>query len=81
MTCSFSRQRNSPTIWWGCFFILASALDVEILVHDLLDGLVVVGDVGVAVDGVLDDGEWSEDRRNLGVQRCVSVIFFVVLVP
>ena len=32
-----------------------SALDVEILVHDLLDGLVVVGDVGVTVDGVLDD--------------------------
>ena len=49
--------------------------------HDLLDGLVVVGDVGVAVDGVLDDGEWSEDRRNLGVQRCVTVFLFVVLVP
>ena len=81
MTCSFSRQRNSPTKRWGCFFILASALDVEILVHDLLDGLVGVGDVGVAVDGVLDDGEWSEDRRNLGVQRCVSVFFFVLLVP
>ena len=65
----------------GSFFRWASALDVEILVHDLLDGLVVVGDVGVAVDGVLDDGEWSEDRRNLGVQRCVTVFFFVVLVP
>ena len=51
LTCS-----NSPTKRWGCFVILASALDVEILVHDLLDGLVVVGDVGVAVDGVLDDG-------------------------
>ena len=34
-----------------------SALDVEILVHDLLDGLVVVGDVGVTVDGVLDAGD------------------------
>ena len=33
-----------------------STLDVEILVHDLLDGLVIVGDVGVTVDGVLDDG-------------------------
>ena len=44
------------------FLTEISALDVEVLVHDLLDGLVVVGDVGVAVDGVLDDGEWSEDR-------------------
>ena len=35
---------------WG------STLDIKILVHDLLDGLVIVGDVGVAVDGVLDDG-------------------------
>ena len=34
---------------WG------STLDIKILVHDLLDGLVIVGDVGVAVDGVLDD--------------------------
>ena len=65
----------------GLFLYPKSALDVEVLVHDLLDGLVVVGDVGVAVDGVLDDGEWSEDRRNLGVQRCVSVFFFVLLVP
>ena len=63
------------------FLTEISALDVEVLVHDLLDGLVVVGDVSVTVDGVLDDGEWSEDRRNLGVQRCVSVFFFVLLVP
>ena len=63
------------------FLTEISALDIEILVHDLLDGLVVVRDVGVAVDGMLDDGEWSEDRRNWGVQRCMSVFFFVVLVP
>ena len=40
----------------GLSFYPKSTLDVEILVHDLLDGLVIVGDVGVAVDGVLDDG-------------------------
>ena len=73
--------RAPPDNRRGCRCILTSALDIKILIHDLLDGLVVVGDVGVAVDGVLDDGEWGEDRRNWGVQRCMSVFFFVVLVP
>ena len=30
-------------------------LDIEIHIHDFLDGLGIVGDIGVAVDGVLDD--------------------------
>ena len=35
---------------------VASPFDVEVLVHDLLDGTGIVGDVGITVDGVLDDG-------------------------
>ena len=37
-------------------FLCASALDIEVLVHDFLDGPGIVGDIGIAVDGVLDDG-------------------------
>ena len=35
---------------------MGSAFDVKIHVHDLFDGLGIVGDVGIDVDGVLDDG-------------------------
>lgn len=35
---------------------MGSAFDVKIRVHDLFDGLGIIGDVGIAVDGVLDDG-------------------------
>ena len=45
-------RRNDPP----GFCCIRSTLDIEIHVHDGLDGLGIIGDVGVAVNGVLDDG-------------------------
>ncbi len=49
-------------------------LDIKILVHDLLDGSCIVGDVGIAVDGVLDDGTGYGDANITDDARAIKEI-------
>ena len=61
------RNVDVPEPFW-----LASALDVVVHVHQVADGADIVGDVGIAVDGVLDRKSTRLNSSHTTVSRMPS---------